>query len=76
MKIKSPLVIIGLLFVLTACSTVHYDHGYAKDGVREGFEPDLEVCKAENPDSASARDGCMSDKGWTRSDAIKVDRGE
>lgn len=76
MKVVATVSLLAILGVVGACSTIHYAPGYSKDGVREGYEPDLEVCKSENPDSASARDACMSDKGWTRSDAIKVERGE
>lgn len=64
------------ILLLGACSTVNYDIGYSKDGKKGGFEDDLAVCKEQNPDSSNQRDACMSDKGWTRSDAIKISSDE
>ncbi|MBU2887792.1 hypothetical protein KO507_18660 [Gilvimarinus agarilyticus] len=69
------IVSIFLLAILaSACSQVYYDPGYSKDGLREGYEPDLEACQEAFADSATQRDACMAEKGWTRSDAIKVER--
>lgn len=60
--------------LLAACSGVHYKPGYIKDGEREGYEDDFAACESANPDSVPGRDGCMEDRGWVRSDTIKVER--